>query len=144
MDKGILRAKPSSVFFVSEEEKRSFCLNRVKPLKLPQPRTSVQVNLVLSLSLSLSLSRERERERISFFEREHPFIDKLMFITEQAVARTPPLRLGSKLYPGNIPRMLNRALTRFILDSCGVFLEYAKIKQAKTNALLTEWRKGTK
>ena len=140
MDKGILRAKPSSVFFVSEEEKRSFCLNRVKPLKLPQPRTSVQVNLVLSLSLSLSLSRER----ISFFEREHPFIDKLMFITEQAVARTPPLRLGSKLYPGNIPRMLNRALTRFILDSCGVFLEYAKIKQAKTNALLTEWRKGTK
>ena len=132
MDKGILRAKPPSVFFVSEEEKRSFCLNRVKPLKLPQPRTSVQVNLVLSLSLS--------RERISFFEREHPFIDKLMFITEQAVARTPPLRLGSKLYPGNIPRMLNRALTRFILDSCGVFLEYAKIKQAKTNALLTEWR----
>ena len=140
MDKGILRAKPPSVFFVSEEEKRSFCLNRVKPLKLPQPRTSVQVNLVLSLSLSLSLSRER----ISFFEREHPFIDKLMFITEPAVARTPPLRLGSKLYPGNIPRMLNRALTRFILDSCGVFLEYAKIKQAKTNALLTEWRKGTK
>ena len=136
MDKGILRAKPPSIFFVSEEEKRSFCLNRVKPLKLPQPRTSVQVNLVLSLSLSLSLSRER----ISFFEREHPFIDKLMFITEQAVARTPPLRLGSKLYPGNIPRMLNRALTRFILDSCGVFLEYAKIKQAKTNALLTEWR----
>ena len=132
MDKGILRAKPPSVFFVSEEEKRSFCLNRVKPLKLPQPRTSVQVNLVLS------------RERISFFEREHPFIDKLMFITEPAVARTPPLRLGSKPYPGNIPRMLNRALTRFILDSCGVFLEYAKIKQAKTNALLTEWRKGTK
>ena len=128
MDKGILRAKPPSVFFVSEEEKRSFCLNRVKPLKLPQPRTSVQVNLVLSL------------ERISFFEREHPFIDKLMFITEPAVARTPPLRLGSKLYPGNIPRMLNRALIRFIFDSCGVFLEYAKIKQAKTNALLTEWR----
>ena len=119
MDKGILRAKPPSVFFVSEEEKRSFCLNRVKPLKLPQHRTSVQVNLVLS------------RERISFFEREHPFIDKLMFITGPAVARTPPVRLGSKLYPGNIPRMLNRALTRFILDSCGVFLEYAKIKQAK-------------
>ena len=77
MYKGPPHAKPLSVFFLSEEEKRSLCLNRVKPLKLPQPRTSVQVNLVLS------------RETISFFERKHPFIDKLTFITEPAVARTP-------------------------------------------------------
>ena len=109
MDKGILRAKPPSVFFVSEEEKRSFCLNRVKPLKLPQPRTSVQVNLVLSLS----------RERISFFERKHPFIDKLMFITEPAVARTPPLGLGSKLHPGNI----RACSTELLFDSFSIHAE---------------------
>ena len=51
MDKGTPRANPPSVFFLSEEEKRSFCLNRVKPLKLPQPE-------LLYKSILFSLERE--------------------------------------------------------------------------------------
>ena len=39
----------------------------------------------------------------------------------------PVLGLVSKLYPSNMPRMLNKDLPRFR----GVFLEYSKIKQAK-------------
>ena len=113
MDKGILRAKPPSVFFVSEEEKRSFCLNRVKPLKLPQPRTSVQVNLVLSLSLE----REREREGISFFERKHPLIHKLMFITEPAVARTPPFKAW---VPNYILATFRACSTELLFDSFSI------------------------
>ena len=108
MDKGILRAKPPSVFFVSEEEKRSFCLNRVKPLKLPQPRTSVQVNLVLS------------RERISFFERKHPFIHKLMFITEPAVARTPPFKAW---VPNYILATFRACSTELLFDSFSIHAE---------------------
>ena len=77
MDKGALIAKPTSVFFFSEEEKRSFCLNRVKPLRSPQPELLYKSILFF-------------RETISFSEREHPFIDKLMFITKPDVARTPP------------------------------------------------------
>ena len=112
MDKGILRAKPPSVFFVSGEEKRSFCLNRVKPLKLPQPRTSVQVNLVLSLSL--------ERERISFFERKHPFIHKLMFITEPAVVRTPPFKAW---VPNYILATFRACSTELLFDSFSIHAE---------------------
>ena len=61
------------------------------------------------------------------FECEYPFIDKPMVIIEHAVAIAQLLGLGSKLYPINMPRMPNKIL----LDSCRVFLEFAKIKQTK-------------
>ena len=39
-----------------------------------------------------------------------------LVITEPAVARTRLLGLGSKLYPSNMPRMLNKDLSRFMLS----------------------------
>ena len=44
---------------------------------------------------------------------EHPFTDKRAVITEPAVPRTRRSGLGSKLYPSNLPRMLNKDLTGF-------------------------------
>jgi len=55
-----------------------------------------------------------------------------MVITMPAEASAQLLGLGSKLYPSNIPCMLNNVLP----DLCRVFLEYAEIKQAKKKALL--------
>ena len=49
-----------------------------------------------------------------FFECEHRFIDKPMVATEPALASAWLLGLDSKLYPSNIPRMLNKYLTRFV------------------------------
>ena len=49
-----------------------------------------------------------------FFECEHPFIDKPMVVTEPAVASAWLIGLGSKLYPSNIPCMLDKYLTRFV------------------------------
>ena len=46
--------------------------------------------------------------------REHPFIDKPMFITEPVVPSERILGLGSKLYPRNMQRMLKRDLVRFM------------------------------
>ena len=39
-----------------------------------------------------------------------------MVVTEPAVASAWLLGLGSKLYPSNMPRMLNKDLTRFVLS----------------------------
>ena len=39
-----------------------------------------------------------------------------MVINDPAVASTQLLGLGLKVYPSNMPRMLNKDLTRFILD----------------------------
>ena len=61
------------------------------------------------------------------FERKHPSIDKVMFITEPAVARTPPFKAW---VPNYILATFRACSTELLLDSCGVFLEYAKIKQA--------------
>ena len=69
--------------------------------KVSAAQTSGQANLVLAC-------------QTGFFECEHPFIDKLMVIIEPAVAGTRLLDLGSKLYPSNMPRVLNIDLTRFI------------------------------
>ena len=44
----------------------------------------------------------------------HPFIEKLMFITEPAVLSARILDLGLKLYPSNMPRMPNKDLPRFL------------------------------
>ena len=46
--------------------------------------------------------------------REHPFIDKPMFITEPVVPSEWILGRGSKLYTRNMQRMLNRDLVRFM------------------------------
>ena len=51
---------------------------------------------------------------VILFECEHVFIDKPMVITEPAVASTRLLGLGSKLYPSNMPCMLNKDLSRFM------------------------------
>ena len=50
-----------------------------------------------------------------FFECEHPFIDKLMDITEPALASTRAIKPGFETisYCSNLPRMFNRDLTRF-------------------------------
>jgi len=42
------------------------------------------------------------------------FIDKPMVITEPVAVGIRVLGLGSKLYPSNMPRMLNKDLTRFV------------------------------
>lgn len=57
------------------------------------------------------------RQTISFFNYEHPFIDKTMVINEPAEPSARVLVLGSKLYP----RMLNKDL---LVDSCRVFLVF--------------------
>ena len=44
----------------------------------------------------------------------HPFIEKLMFITQSAVPSARSLGLVSKLYPSNMPRMPNKDLPRFL------------------------------
>ena len=51
-----------------------------------------------------------------FFKCEHPFIDKLMVITEPVEPSARQLRLCSKLhvYPSNVQRMLHTNLPRFM------------------------------
>ena len=85
----LLRAEPSFVF-LRQEEKRRF-----KPLRSPQPK-------LLDWSSLFSLVK------LVFNECEHPFIDKPKVIIQPAVADTQLLGLGSKLYPSNMPRMLNK------------------------------------
>ena len=95
-----LRAKPPiHVFFLVEKEKSRLCMNRVKS-KVAAARFSGLVNLIFS-----------RQTVFFFFECKHMFIDKPMVITEPTV---PSARgLGSKLYPSNMPRMLNKDLARF-------------------------------
>ena len=58
---------------------------------------------------SLVFSRQN-----GFFECKHPFIDKPMVTTEPSVACAWVVGLGSKLYLRNMPRMLNKDVTRFM------------------------------
>ena len=62
-------------------------------------RTSGLVNLVFSC------------QTVFFFEYKHPFIDKPM-VTNEPWVRS--FGLGSKLYPSNMQRTLNKDLTRFM------------------------------
>ena len=94
-----LRAELHFVF-LRGEEKRTLCLNPVNPLRSSKPK-------LLDQSILFSLLK------LFFFEREHPFIDKPIVITEPAVPSAQLLGLGSKLYPSNMQRMLNKDLTRF-------------------------------
>ena len=68
-------------------------MNHVKPLRSPQT------------SQPCSLSSN------FFFLVRASFIEKPIVISEPAVASTRLLGLGSKLYPSNMPRMLNKDLT---------------------------------
>ena len=85
--------------FFSEENKRRLCLNCVKPLRSPQQNISTSQSCFLSSNW--------------FFECEHLFIDKPMVITEPVAVGVLVLGLGSKLYPSNMPRMLNKDPARF-------------------------------
>ena len=61
-----------------------------------------------------------------------------MVIIEPAVAGTRLLDLGSKLYPSNMPRVLNIELTRFVQsESFSSTLEYAKFERAKERLYIT-------
>ena len=51
-----------------------------------------------------------------------------MVTTEPAVARARLIGLGLELYPANMLGMLYKLTS---LDSCRVFLEYAKIEKGK-------------
>ena len=84
--------------FFSEEDKRRLCQNCVKPLRWPQP------NFWTSQSCFLSSNW--------FFECGHLLIDKPSVITEPVAVGVRVLGLGSKLYPSNLQRMLNKDLTR--------------------------------
>ena len=77
----------------------SFCLLE-KSRQVMASQTSGLVNLVFS-------------RQTGFFKPEHPFIDKPMVITEPAVPSARALGLGSRLYPSNMQRMLNKDLTQF-------------------------------
>ena len=81
-----------------------FLNNARQTLEVTEAQTSGLVNLALS-------------RKTGFFECEHPLIDKPMAITEPAVASARLLGLGSKLHPRNMPRMLNKNLTRFHTES---------------------------
>ena len=60
---------------------------------------------------------------------EHPFTDKRTVITEPAVPRTRRSGLGSKLYPINVPRMLNKDLTWFMQSLFRVRQKLSKLKK---------------
>ena len=77
--------------FLSSSERRS---KSCQTFGVAAAQTSGLVNLVFS-------------RQTGFFESEHPFIDKPMVVSEPAVASAWLLGLGSKLYPSNMPRMLN-------------------------------------
>ena len=64
-----------------------------------------------------------------FSECEHPFIDKLMVITEPVELSTRLLGLGSTLYPW--PAMCSACLTQIFLDSCRIFLSMPKSSKQK-------------
>ena len=76
-------------------------LNFVKPLQSPQPE------LLLGQSILFQLVK-----LFFFFEAEHPFNNKPKVKTDPAVPSAQLLGLGSKRYPSNVPRMLNKDVTR--------------------------------
>ena len=79
-------------------------------------QTSGPVNLVLSLQTGFFECS------IHLFE----FIEKPMVTTKTAVASTWLLGLSSKLYPSDMPCMLNKDLSQFMQS----LSKYAKLRQA--------------
>ena len=77
-----LWTEPPFVFFLIEEEKRKLCLNRVKPLKAPQPNLLDSSILFFHVKLAFRVSAS--------------VYDTPIVITEPAVPSTRLLRLCSK------------------------------------------------
>ena len=98
--------------FLTDEKKKRLCLNCFMPWKLLQPE-------LLDYSILFCLVN-------CVFKCEHPFIDKLMVITEPVEPSARQLRLCSKLhvYPSNVQRMLHTNLPRFMQN----LSKYAKIE----------------
>ena len=71
------------VYLLSREEKRKLCLNRIKPLKSPQPE-------LLDQSILFSFAKP-----VFLFYCKYQFIDKPMVITEPSIARARLFGLGS-------------------------------------------------
>ena len=90
-------------FFLFEPKKRRLFLNRVDPLNSPQPELLDQ-----SILFSLSLVKQ------VFFRASIHLWKRPVAITEPTVSSAWPLGLGSKLFPSNMQRMLNKALTRLM------------------------------
>ena len=62
-------------------------------------------------------ARTSGTSRQSTVECEQLFIVKTMVITKRTVPSERLLGLGSKLYPSNLQRMLNKDLTRFSIHA---------------------------
>ena len=60
-----------------------------------------------------------------------------MTITEPSVSRDRLLGLGSKLYPSNMPRMLNKDLTRPYSIHAESFCSSKAAKKAKKTEIIT-------
>ena len=91
----------------------SFCLLEWGGEKevLPESRQTFEVVAAQTSGLvNLVFSRQT-----GFFGASFPFIVKPLVITEAAVVSARLLGLGSKLYGSNMPRMLNKDLTQFML-----------------------------
>ena len=74
------------------------------PLKTALASWAPSINIIIIIIIIIIINW--------FFEWEHLFIDKPMVITEPVAVGVRVLGLGSKLYPSNLQRMLNKDLTR--------------------------------
>ena len=92
----------------------------MKSLRSPQPKR-------LDKSILFSLVKQ------VFFGCEPLFIDKPVVITEPAVAGAWLLGLGSKLYPSNIQRMLNKDLFR-------IMQSVSRVTKTESLCLQGTWR----
>ena len=116
--------KEAPFVFLSGEEKEALS-ESCKTFEETTFQTSTTSNLVLSSNCFF------------FFWCRHPFVDKLMAITEPTEASTQLLVLGLKLYPSNMPHMLNEDLTWFMLSLSRVCQNQASEK----TAFLAGWLK---
>ena len=115
----------SPLVFLSGEEKEALS-ESCRTFEDTTAQTSTPSNLVLS-----------HQTVFFFFYCRLPFIDKLMAVTEPTEASTQLLVLGLKLYPSNMPCMLNEDLTWFMLSLSQVWQNQASEK----TAFLAGWLK---
>ena len=115
---------PCFFFLIDKKEKRIY-LNRVNPLN---------PNFWTSQSCFLSSNW--------FFDCKRLFIDKQVIVTGPAVPLgTRLLDLGSKLFPSNIQRMLNKNLTRFMHNLLkSAFKNWAGKRKFQVNNVLRNMR----
>ena len=109
-----LWTEPLFVFFLIEEEKRKLCLNRVKPLKAPQPNLLDSSILFFHVKLAFLVSAS-----VYWWTNGHNWARYT-----KRTAITP----GFETYSSNLQRTLSKTLTRF---------EFAK-GDATTTATVTK------